>query len=82
MSYNHKGTELQLPLTIESVEGWIEAHKKCFDLIDLDNPANLFTLQGLRAELYRDVLLVVKTNAGHAVLLAEAALKLEEILNQ
>ncbi len=80
MSYNYKGTIISIPLAVECIEEWIEEKKKLLDLNDLDNPANLFTLHDLRAELYKDVLVAVRSRAGHAAELAEAALKLEEIL--
>lgn len=80
MPYNYKGSETSIPLAVESIEEWIKEQRKRFDLEDLDNPANLFTLHDLRAELYRDVLLSVKSRAAHSVELAEAALKLEEVL--
>jgi hypothetical protein len=80
VSYNYKGTILTIPLAVECIEEWIEEKKKSLDLNDLDNPCNLFILHDLRAELYRDVLIVVRSRAGHAAELAEAALKLEEVL--
>ncbi len=80
MSYNYRGTILTIPLAVECIEEWIEEKKKLFDINDLDNPANLFTLESLRAELYKDVLVAVRSRAGHAAELAAAALKLEEVL--
>jgi hypothetical protein len=82
VSYNYKGTILSIPLAVECIEEWLQEKKKLVDLNDLDNPANLFILQDLRAELYRDVLVAVRSHAGHAADLAAAALKLEEILKE
>lgn len=79
MTYKIKGEEVQLPLTVEAIEDWITEQRKYFDLEDPDNPANLMSLHDLRARLYRDVMIVISTRAGHAVDLAEAALKLEKI---
>jgi hypothetical protein len=80
MPYEFKGETLSLPLTVESIERWIEEKKKSLDLEDLDNPTNLFILKDLMFELYRDVLVVVRSRASHSAALAEAALKLEDVL--
>lgn len=80
MTYEVNGTTLSLPLTVKSIELWIEEKRKTLDLEDLDNPANLFILKDLMFELYRDVLIVVRSRASHGAELAEAALKLEEVL--
>lgn len=79
MSYKYKDTETSIPLAVESIEAWIAERKKNFDLEDPDNPSNLFRLHDYRAELYRDVLIAIRGRASHAIELAEAALKLEEI---
>ena len=73
------GNELDLPLTVECVQNYIKRHRQDFDLADPDNPANVFRLQELRGELYRDVIFCIRQGAGHAVDLAKEAWKLEFI---
>lgn len=81
MTYKVLGSEISLPLTVESIDEWISEKRKEFDLEDVDSPSNLRHLEALRAELYRDVIFCIKQGAGHSRELAQAAWKLELIYN-
>lgn len=63
-----------LPLTTESIEYWVKEYRKH------RHGAGEEDFNKNKAELYRDVLICVKSGAAHSRELAEAALKLEEVI--
>ncbi len=73
------GNELDLPLTVECIQNYIERRRKEFNLDDPEDPTNIFHLQSVRAELYRDVIFCIRQGAGHGVDLCREAWKLEFI---
>lgn len=79
-SYKLNGTELTIPLAVSCIDDWIAEKRKELDWKNKEDIKNLLTLQTLRGELYRDTLVAIKGRAAHAAELAEAALKLEDLL--
>lgn len=78
MSYIVNDTRVSLPLSVESIEKWIAENSKLLNS-DLDKTMHTLILQGMMLELYRDVLVVIRSRASHSAELAEAALKLEDL---
>jgi len=70
MKYRVNGTEVSLPLSVDSIEIAISYIK---------NTTVPEEQQGQKLELYRDVLICIRNGASHGNQLATAALKLEEV---
>lgn len=61
----HGKKGFELPLTVESIQDWIEEYKR---ILEYDE---------MKMILYQDVLKILLTNPAHSRELIEAALKLE-----
>jgi hypothetical protein len=71
--YTVEGKPVNLPLTVESVEKYIQDYWEKED--DPDNP---FVFERSLYKLYRDVLITVASNCAHGNDLCVAALKMEQ----